>query len=567
MLELIRIRNLAIIDQVEIPFKSGLNILSGETGAGKSIVLEAIALILGGRSSQDYIRHGADEASVEGVFQISDRPRVQERLRKLGVFEGLDPSGKIDELLIRRVIHRSGKGRVYANGELITLANLQLLCEDLVDLCSQHEHQSLLKPAVQAEWLDRFGSNEKEASSLAQDLEAYRQRKRRLRALLEGEPERMRKLDFLRFQAQDLDALDPQEGEDELLSAEKKLLQSVHQRLSLGGEAQSLISGDGSHGALHDVRLALARAEALEALDPSLAPFRETLERARAECEEASLLIERYLSTQELDPERLETVQSRLSKLAELKRKYGPDLASAIAQRERFQSEIEALERAEPEIGELKASIAGLEADLKSRGRALHEKRVKTAKRFSDRVTKELRELRMNEAAFGVGLEPIEEIDDWSSFSGPSAIEYRIQTNAGDVPRALGKVASGGELSRVMLSIRQVLSSHATIGVYLFDEIDAGMGGQTAFVVGSKLKKVAAENQVICITHLAQVAAYADHHLVVEKSTRGKRAQTEIRAVESKGHVEEIARMLGGSALTQTSLRNAKELVKSAHPE
>jgi DNA repair protein RecN (Recombination protein N) len=557
MLETLKIKNLAVIDSVEVPFEPGLNILSGETGAGKSIVIEAISLILGSRATSDLIRAGCDEAVVEGIFSTKELPWLEARLESAG-FALEDHT-----LLIKRSISRAGKHRIYINGSLATLANLQAVCEDLVDLCGQHEHQSLLKASTQIELLDRFGGLTKEADAFAKVFSAYRSMRDELARLSGNEAERTRRVDFLRFQIDELRAAELAPAEDEKLQTEKTLLQSSETRLGHGEAIRRALEEEDA-GALAAIRTALNRAKTLSALDENAEAIRATLERALAEAEEASIEVNRYLGSVDLDPERLEHVQTRLSRLAELRRKYGATTEEMIAMLETLEAELSALENSESKAKEIEADLRKLEKKILAAAETLGEKRAKVAKLLGKSVTDELKDLRMSDAKFAVDLGFSKDVETYGPRLAGNTIQFVVQTNKGEEARPLGKIASGGELSRLMLSIRRVIADRGGIGVYLFDEIDAGIGGQTAFEVGKKLKSVASFNQVICITHLPQVAAFANHHLSVQKSSSGSRTQTTVVELTKKDRKDEIARMLGGPVLTKKSLENAAELLETA---
>jgi len=551
MLETLKIRNIAVIDSAEIPFKPGLNILSGETGAGKSIVIEAIGLLLGSRA-----RAGCEEGVVEGMFDIDNIPWIRPRLEKLG----FDP--KASELLIKRVVNRGGKHRIYVNGELATLSILQNLCEGLVDLCGQHEHQSLIRPATQLDLLDRYGSLAEQSRAFAATFGKTRELERERGTLISAEAERSKRADFLKFQVDELVAAELQPGEDEKLQQEKQLLQSSGTRVQAADSVSSLLDSE-SDGVLNSLRMAASKLKPLAQLDARVAPILEGIDRAVAECEEAGLQLNRYLGSIDVDPERLSQVQERLSLLADLRRKYGATVGEMLEALARLEQEYSQLGRAEERLEEVSAHLASAQADLAKQAKKLSAARTKVAALLADSVTGELKDLKMGDARFMIELAPKEDMAAWTP-SGADAIQFVVQTNRGEPARPLGKIASGGELSRLMLAIRRVIADRGGIGVYLFDEIDAGIGGQTAFQVGKKLKSVAKYNQVICITHLPQVASFAHHHLVVRKSSSGKRTVTEVVELSAKDRKEELARMLGGPELTKKSLENAAELLELA---
>lgn len=554
MLDTLKIKNLAVIDQTEISFEKGLNILSGETGAGKSIILEAIALILGGRATSDLIRTGCDEAIVEGLFQTENLKWINQRLLDAG-FETTD-----GVLLIKRVVSQTGKHRIYINGELATLTTLQKICEGLVDLCGQHEHQSLLKSAMQMELLDRYGSLEKESTQYLETWSEYQKLKHELAELLSDSTDLSKRKDFILFQIQELEKADLKPNEEESLQKEKKLLQSAGNRTQCIEDARDALENEES-GALTGLRLALQKIKNLAQIDADSAEtLLPSINEALAHAESAAILLNRLASQNELDPERLEFLQDRLAQLAELRRKYGSSTSEMMDTFSKLKLEASKLENSEEHAQKIKEEISLLEASLIKMADVLSKKRNKASKVLADSVTGELKDLKMAEAKFEVSLIKADSIEGYSS-TGADEIDFKIRTNKGDDSKPLAKVASGGELSRLMLAIRRVIADRGGIGVYLFDEIDAGIGGQTAFEVGKKLHSVSKHNQVICITHLPQVAAFADHHLTVCKKTQGARTVTTVIELKAKDRKEEIARMLGGPTLTKKSLENAAELL------
>lgn len=556
MLMTLRIKNIAVIDETEIAFEKGLNILSGETGAGKSVAIQSISLLLGSRASADLLRSGCDEASVEGVFDVSQISWMEERLKKAGF------PHESSELLIKRVVHRSGKNRIYVNGELATLAILQELCAGLVDLCGQHEHQSLTRSEVQLDLLDRYGGLAEKVENFSGIFSNYRSLSKEKMALEQAESERIRKADFLKFQVDELRRADLHAGEDQDLQQEKMLLQSAETRLAHAQAAIECLDAEES-GVLEGLRAGLSKLKNLQALDFEAEAIREGWERALAEAEEANAQLLRYVRGIELDPGRLQEVLERLALLADLKKKYGPTVAEMIQTLGQLEREWGEMDNAGDRLKQIEEDLSQVTDELAAQARLLTQARKQIAKTLSQSVTAELKELKMADAALKILVEDHEERSAWSE-KGSNHVVFEIQTNRGEESKPIGKVASGGELSRLMLAIRRVISDRGGIGVYLFDEIDAGMGGQTAFQVGKKLKSVSQYNQVICITHLPQVASFADHHLSVRKKIKGNRTVTEIAELDTQERKQEIARMLGGSELTSKSLANAAELIQMA---
>jgi DNA repair protein RecN (Recombination protein N) len=556
MLQTIKIRNFALIENAEIPFEMGLNVLSGETGAGKSIVLEAISLLLGGRAQTEVIRSGSEEAVVEGLFDIKELPWLKVRLQEVGI------DCAQNELLIKRTINKNGKNRIFMNGELATLSMLSKVCEDLVDLCGQHEHQSLFKSAVQLDLLDRFAKLEATRELARVQFLRARSLWEECESLKRKEEERVQRLAFIQFQIQELKDAALQPGEDETLSQEKKLLQSSEQRLSLMGQVHAALDGD--EGALQALKTALAKAKTLLQMDEGVDELYRALERGMIEIEEASQLAGAYLARVDASPERLEAVQDRLALIVSLRRKYGATIEEMLSHLEKLESERELLENLSTRLGGLEEEYEKARAQAVKLAKDLFQKRKRGTQAFTLAVSKELKELRMQDAEVTISLQFNEDISGWGEDALGSLVDLLVQTNLGEEQKAIQKIVSGGELSRLMLAIRRVIADRGGIGVYLFDEIDAGLGGQTAFTVGKKLKSVAKNNQVLCITHVPQVACFADHHLSISKHSTKGRTVTEIAVLPIEGRREEIARMLGSEKLTPSALKNARELMESA---
>ena len=559
MLELLRIKNLALIEWAEIPFLPGLNIVSGETGAGKSMVVDAIGLLLGDRGNRDLVRPGCMEAVVEGVFDLTLLPQIQRRLVAGGFLLNKDQAEEEPpQLIIKRTVHRGGRHRLTLNGELVPLAGLQRLASGLIELCGQHEHQSLLKPLVQLEALDRFGG----LGDLVQRFQEHFQRWRDLRqCVFQGrasELHRRERLTLLQHQIQELRAARLQDGEDTQLQSEKLDLQAAKQR---GGTLETVRAWleDAPHSTLTQLRQCVHGLRNLDA-DPPLQGVRDHLHSALASAEEASIGLNRLLDQRSAAPQRLEQVQERLSQLATLKRRYAPTIALMREQLSAFERETAELEQNQLDLVQAAKDLQGLEPTVRGLSQELTQARTGVAKSLGELITRELHHLQMGDARFEVQIITLTDPQSWP-LHGADIIEFLIQTNRGGSLRPLSKIASGGELSRLTLAIRRLLGEQAGIGVYLFDEIDAGMGGQTAFQVGKTLMEVARGHQVICITHLAQVAAFADHHLAVRKQQAGEATTTQVLVLDDPERTQEIARMLGGPSLTTKNFENAAELI------
>lgn len=548
MLETISIRGLATIDQTRLEFEKGLNILSGETGAGKSIILDAISLLLGERASADLIRKGCDQALVEGLFQIKNLPWVKRRLSDQGI------ESRDGELHIRRIISAAGKNRVLINEQVATVPALASITEGLIDLCSQHEHQILLKPRYQLELIDRYTGLTEQAHSVSEMYSVWKKIQTEIASLEMNERERTQKLDFLKYQYQELEQAELKENEEVELQVRKKELQSSQQFQELIQTALSTLEGDA--GILEQLGKLQRSLEKLEVPASAVTEF-------EAQSADLAMELNRKLERLEASPGELDSILERLSLILNLKRKHGPEVSDVLRAGENLKAEIDKLESLSEHREKLEAEKTELEKKIFAEAKKLSKKRQNAAITLSESVIKELKDLNLKGAKLRMLVEFIPNLNEWTLGQGDK-IEFRVQTNPGEAEKPLSKIASGGELSRLMLALRRVISDKGGIGVYLFDEIDTGMSGQTAFQVGQKLKSVATYNQVICITHLPQVAAFADHHLSVRKKVTQGRTETDVEILTATERKKELARMLGGPELTKKSLENAAELMEIA---
>jgi DNA repair protein RecN (Recombination protein N) len=551
MLRELQITNLAIIEKLHVEFHGGLNILTGETGAGKSIIIDAVNLILGGRASSDLIRSGADEASVEALFDLSERPSLLANLARIGV----ECDG---ELLVRRVVSRGGKNRVFISGGLATTSMLSEISRTLINIYGQHESQTLLKIENHLRLLDAFSGTLAAREAFGARFEEYQKAKAELEALEQGEREAARRLDLLSFQSEEIGEAKLYPGEEEELAEER--LRLVHGEKLLGSTRQafdSLYAGDAALlGSLRRVISAVAEAGAI---DHTLAPVAETLEAAYAQLEDASLTLRDYAERVEADPGRLEQLEDRLHAINALKRKYGTDIAEILAYQQGVDAELAALSGREQARDELTGRLSALQQELAALGAQLSEARRKGAAALKVGMERELAELAMTHAVFETSFESHAE----PRSHGFERAEFLFSPNPGEPPKPLGKVASGGELSRLMLALKQ-LHPESEVPTLIFDEVDSGIGGATSALVGVKLKRVAASQQVLAITHLPQVAAFADLHLRVEKSVREGRTATCVERLEGETRVAEVARMLGGARVTEKTLEHAREMIQEA---
>jgi DNA repair protein RecN (Recombination protein N) len=562
----LRITAFAILDDVELSLGPGLTVLSGETGAGKSLIVEAVALLRGGRASAEVVRTGVDEAQVEAVFEGDMVPALRERLAAAGI-------PVEEQLLVRRVVARSGRSRVYLNGVLATAAQLAGTVGSLIDLAGQHEHQTLCDVSTHLGLLDAFAGLGERVRAVGAAHDAIKAVAATLEAAATDERTRLEREDFLRYQLQELDGARLRPGEPEELGRERERLRSAGrlQEVALRGE-ERLYAREGS---VCDELSALTRELGpLVGIDPALEPVRAELDRARVGCEEAARELRRYADRIEADPERLAAVEDRLDAVARLLRKHGPSVEEALARQAAMATELAQLAAHEERRAAAAAALAAARAEAARLATALSTARAEAARELGRRAERELRELGMKDVRVALRVEPRAPtagdppalVFDGSRLGarGWDRAELLLAPNPGEDPRPLARIASGGELSRAMLGLRQVLAATDPVDTYVFDEVDAGIGGVTGDVVGRKLREVARRRQVLCITHLAQIAAYADSHVVVEKQVRNGRTQTRARRLEGEERVGELARMIGGTG--PTARAHAVEMLRAAQP-
>ena len=572
MLTTLRITGFAVVDQVEVRFGPGLNVLTGETGAGKSLLVGALHLVLGGRMSADVLREGADEASVEALFELpADHPALA-RLEAAGV-PARDASGDgLAELLVRRVVSRAGRGRVFVNGTLCTVAILEGALRGVVDVTGQHEHVSLLDAGTHLDLLDAFAGAAAPGGPRARYREAFEALSalvREERALADDEGERARRADYLAFQLEELDSVDPTPGEDVRLEQERKVLAGAARLAEAARGAAALAYGE-EGSAAERIGQALRVLQEASSLDPRLEETLSLLRSAAAEVEEAGRSLSRYAGAMGGDPDRLVEIDDRIAALRGLARKHGGSLEAALARREAMAAELAGLTGAEGRRGEVARAVAeraGAAAELAAE---LGRERRKAARSFCRAVTEELEGLAMSrcqvEIAFSAPAGSIEAGGHRLGAAGAETVEILIAPNPGEPPRSLARVASGGELSRVLLAVKRALSRADPVRSYVFDEVDAGIGGSVAEAVGRALAEVARDRQVICVTHLPQVAAFADRHARVEKRVAGGRTTTGVVPLEADGERRaEVARMLAGQTVTASALEHAAALIAAAH--
>lgn len=551
MLTELSIKNIAIIDVLNISFQPGFTVLTGETGAGKSIIIDAVGLIMGGRASAELIRSGEDEAVVEALFDISELPIIKELLLEYG----FDCE---NELLVKRSISRGGKNRIYINGSMATQALLTDISRKLINIYGQHESQTLLKPENQLLLLDSFAGTGPLRENFAHMYQELQSTRERLLHLDQEERDVARRLDLLAYQSQEIAAADVKPGEDANLEEQRSLLANAEKLGSVSALAFERLY-DANNAILGEIRRISASVNEIANLDHTLKETASSLENAYLQLEDAAISLRDYSSRIEADPAALQQTDDRLDLIGKIKKKYGSTVEDVLAYKTEIDEELNKLRLRELDRSTLEKGMAELERTLNICGSELTDRRSKAALKLKHALESEVHQLAMKNALVEPALFPLTEPKSY----GMERIEFLFSPNQGEAPRPLAKIASGGELSRLMLAIKQVLPEGA-VPTLVFDEVDTGIGGGTSELVGRKLKNVAERHQVLCITHLPQVAVFADHHLRVEKLVDHGRTATAIARLDENVRTEEISRMLGGATITDTTRQHATEMLASA---
>jgi len=564
------IENLAIIGRVRLSLDAGLNVLTGETGAGKSIVIDALELALGGRASPDLVRTGEDRLLVEALFEVDadHYPRAAAALKEMGWAAG--------ELVLSREVQRTGRSLCRINGRPATVAMVRALTRYLVELHGQHEHQLLLDRSSHLGFLDGFAGLDQLRREMEETYRGWLKIRGDLEHLRSSARERARRLDLLEFQIREIDAARLRVGEDEELVRERQILVAAEKLVASARQVYELLYG-GTEGTVHD-RLAEAASLLGEAcrVDEGLRPLAAQVEDLLTAVDEVSREVAAYADRVEGDPARLAQVEARLAIIDALKRKYADTVAGILAFRDEAARERDVLLHGEESAQELEKELARVETRLVGLAQQVSSLRSQAASRLAERVTGELGELAMGSAQFLVAVSQREDPAGLPCGGrrlamgphGMDQVEFLFSANPGEPPRPLEKVASGGELARVMLALKTVLADLDGIPTLVFDEVDAGIGGQTAHVLGAKLARVARHRQVVVVTHLAPVAAFARHHLVVQKTVSGARTDVEVTVLaREEQRLQELARMLGGAQVTREALEHARRLRQEAAPQ
>ncbi len=546
MLKELRIKNLAIIDDLKVVFEKGLNVLTGETGAGKSIIVDSLNLAFGSRAQSDFVRSGEKEAVIQAYFEVRDIQNLPDI--------GIDVS---DGLIIRRVISAAGKSRAYINDMQVSIQSLSEIGRRLVDIHGQHEHQSLLSVEKHRFFLDSFGKLHGDRGAVEELYRDVTELKGNLNTLKQKVHERSQRIDFLKFQVREIDTASLKAGEKEALLEERAILSNLSRLKELAEAAYAMIYGsDGS--CLERLSSILTKVKDMSSIDHGAIEIKELLESALPLIEDASVLLRNYKDKYDVEPERLDNVEERLELIKKLEKKYGEGVESIIRCRNDAAHELETLENINEKSGSLEAEIKIKEEKLLHAAGLLSEKRKKAATTMEALIKNELKDLAFGNTDFLIDLRY-----EAVAPHGFDAVEFLFSANPGEQPKPLVKIASGGELSRLMLALKSIVAEYDAIPVLIFDEVDAGIGGKTAERVGEKLKKLSAKRQVLCATHLPQIASMGDFHLKVDKKRKNGRTYIEVTGISGDDRLSEIARMLSGT-ITEVSLKHAKELLNNS---
>ncbi|HKZ42060.1 MAG TPA: DNA repair protein RecN [Candidatus Hodarchaeales archaeon] len=566
MLRYLEIREFALIDHLNIEFQEGLNLLTGETGSGKSIIVDALSLLLGEKGYAEMIRTGAEKAIVTGLFDIEDDGYLRKYFDSFGV--QFTP----EETIIKRELAHSGKGKAFVNGQLVPIGVLKEIAEFLVDIHGQNEQQTLYHPDSQLNFLDAFAGTESLSDEVRRAYEDWQELVKQVDQLKKNEQERLRTIDLLSFQTKEIEAAQLKGAqEDEDLIRERAILSNVEKLAQLSAQAYGVLyENEDSAGAA--IKQAMRTIDELQRIDPSRTSWQEQLKSARIAIEEVSFLLREYASRIEFNPLRLEQVVQRMAEIDRVKRKYGKTLEAVLSYHQQIKADLEGLNNADQNISMLEKAMFSSCAQYRKKSRELSEQRQRAAQILEKKVEKELDELAMKHCRFRVvfsneakpSATESDRPGEFETANGVDVIEFHMSTNPGEEPKPLTKIASGGEISRIMLALKSLKTVDRRGKTLVFDEVDAGIGGQTAHVLGQKLKRLSRQNQVVCVTHLPQIASYADSHFFIEKKIESHRTTTRVTRLGAKDRVHEIARMISGDHRTDSVLKHAAELIKNA---
>ena len=555
MLKELSIKNFAIIEEVSVSFSDGLTVLTGETGAGKSIIIDAVHLLAGGRGSQEFIRHGAKKAELEGLFYIHNPQHpVFQKLQDVGI------EADEDSVILRRDINDHGKSVCRVNGKLVTIAILREIGGSLIDIHGQHESQELMDERLHISLLDQFAGSKLHRSkeSYTELFQKYMKLKKELAAVSDNEQQIAQRIDLYQYQINEIDAIELIDNEDEDLQAERKKFQNYHKTFERISAAHEALNGE-SKG-LDWIGNAMSELEDIASFDESYKEQAEVVSNSFYSLQELSYQLKSEMDESEFDEERLNVIEERLAAIQSLKRKYGNSIEEIFAYRHKIGEELDALMNRDERIQQRQKALEQVEKDLEIDAKELTIYRKKAAKSLSEAIVLQLRELFMEKATFEVMFKATAGFDK----HGKDDVSFYMSTNVGEPAKPISKIASGGELSRMMLALKGIFSKHQGITSIIFDEVDTGVSGRVAQAIAEKIANISRSSQVLCITHLPQVAAMADQQLLIEKEVMGKRTMTKLTEVTGQNRVQELSRMMSGSEITTLTLEHATELLAIA---
>lgn len=565
MLTLLHISNIALIDELRVEFEGGLNLLTGETGSGKSIIVDALGILIGGRLTSDMMKTGAPRAFIEGLFSVERDDELESLLESAGI--DVDADNR-NEIIIRRELAANGKNKTFINNQLATQSMLRELRPYLVDIHGQGEQQTLFNPDTHLELLDAYAATGNLRLETSSRYKRWAALKRELDELQQDDAKKFQLIDILRFQIDELERANLTIGEDERLEEERRRLNNVEKITTLCGEGFGLVYED-EDSAISRIGQAVRRVEELSGYESSFRNYIEGLQSSRALLEDLAFALRDLAEKLEFSPDRLAEIESRLAELTRLKRKYGGSIESALEHLATSEDRLNNIERSDERERELRAALDRERNEYLKIARRLHRERIAAAKSFDREVVAALAEVALEHARFETRIDAAQaesgaqEAERAFTPRGIDRVEFFFSANPGESVRPLAKVASGGEASRLMLVLKTIANASEFPRTIVFDEIDTGIGGRVSEAVGIKLKKLSATNQVLCVTHQPQIARFADCHLLVRKEVADGRTEVGLDKLDRRGRVEELARMLTGAEITETARKHAREMLKA----
>lgn len=556
MLQELSIKNFAIIDTLQISFEQGMTVLTGETGAGKSIIIDAVGLLAGGRGSADFIRHGEDKTVIQGLFQMPESSQLASLMEEYGI------SYEPDQILLQRELSSSGKNVARVNGTIVTVSVLREIAAHLIDIHGQNEHQELMNPAKHLDLLDQFGDSElgRLIASYQDTYQTFIGVKQERDRLLLDEQQNIQRIDLLTFQISEIESANLQnDAEEEALIEERNLLANYQRILQGLTTLYNALEGEDGNG-LDQIGVGLGAIERIESLSPTYQDLTKRISEAYFQLQDVATTVRDEIDEMTYDEARLNEIEVRLELLKQLKRKYGSSIEEIKDYYEKISLELDMISNKESYLEKLATRYEAAEIDLYAKGRQLKTKRQKIAHNLETEIQEQLKALYMEKATFYVVFEEEEVIHP----DGLNAVEFYIAPNVGEPPKPLAKIASGGELSRMMLAMKAIFTQNQEITSIIFDEVDTGVSGRVAQAIANKIHLVSEHSQVLCITHLPQVAAIADNHFYIEKDVVEERTFTHVFKIVGKKRTNEVARMLAGTEITELSLAHAEELLDLA---